>query len=528
VQKLSPDSIRPFIARLVFKEIKGDGITKHRQKEVKLNGTLISPNTSILITFLSLGAVVLLLTTSKTLRMGILTFLLILILLSTTKTHVGSWNDQSRMALIESLVEQKSFIIDDSVYFRTGDKMFVNGHFYSDKPPMLQVIGAGIYYFLRMQGIELGGRFDRAYYWLTLLTIGAGWLVCTITFYLSLHLTNIKEKYGFLLTIALALGTLFYPWSLVFNAHSIAASLLFIGFYFLLKARQLENKKLHLLGAGFLISLAGTIDYAVTVYYIGFLIYLLTEKKSRRQAIYFILPLLITAVPALKLNHMITNDFIPITLHKEFWLYPGSPWGDGEALCGMKFNKGVFLIRYAFHALIGHSGLFSYNPVLLLAFFCLCKEAVRKNAFYKEARVVVVASVLLLMYYLLMTSDYSGLSYSIRWFVVLIPIVFFFMYNFFSQTNLKKEILFSVLLIISAGNSILGALNPWSCGWRREGPGCSQSRQISNWDHFRRFQNLIHKKIPGKKQSPCSACRTEGIQNQTTTLGENKTVSRMS
>jgi hypothetical protein len=60
--------------------------------------------------------------------------LLALIAAGTTHGAPMTWNDESRMATIQSLVESKAFVIDHSDYAATGDKVFVAGHFYSDKP----------------------------------------------------------------------------------------------------------------------------------------------------------------------------------------------------------------------------------------------------------------------------------------------------------------------------------------------------------------------------------------------------------
>jgi hypothetical protein len=39
------------------------------------------------------------------------------------------------MATVQTLVEQGTFIIDRTEFNRTGDKVFIDGHFYSDKTP---------------------------------------------------------------------------------------------------------------------------------------------------------------------------------------------------------------------------------------------------------------------------------------------------------------------------------------------------------------------------------------------------------
>ena len=62
-----------------------------------------------------------------------------------TKVYTHSWQEESRMATVQALVEQGTFIIDHTEFNRTGDKVSVNGHFYSDKTPLLSVAAAGMY-----------------------------------------------------------------------------------------------------------------------------------------------------------------------------------------------------------------------------------------------------------------------------------------------------------------------------------------------------------------------------------------------
>src|SRR3989338_8238197 len=65
----------------------------------------------------------------------ILFVLLFLFYASLVKTDV-SWNDGSRFASVESMVERGTLAIDNSSFFNsTSDKIFYNGHFYSDKAP---------------------------------------------------------------------------------------------------------------------------------------------------------------------------------------------------------------------------------------------------------------------------------------------------------------------------------------------------------------------------------------------------------
>ena len=81
----------------------------------------------------------------------------------------ASWNDGSRFATIQNLVEKHSFVIDHSMFF-TYDKVFINGHFYSDKPPVFSVIAATPYFLFYNTGRVLVNH-PRSFIYITNLLI---------------------------------------------------------------------------------------------------------------------------------------------------------------------------------------------------------------------------------------------------------------------------------------------------------------------------------------------------------------------
>src|SRR6266852_4695105 len=53
-------------------------------------------------------------------------------------------HDSSQLAAVECLVDYRTFAIDDST-FATVDKAFIQGHFYSTRPPVTALLLAGVY-----------------------------------------------------------------------------------------------------------------------------------------------------------------------------------------------------------------------------------------------------------------------------------------------------------------------------------------------------------------------------------------------
>src|SRR5207253_2672990 len=84
------------------------------------------------------------------------------IALLSVRPYAGSWNDGSRLATVESLVDRGTFAIDDSIFVRappenppyeaadlrqtgTLDRLRIDGRYYSDKSPVPAVLLASAY-----------------------------------------------------------------------------------------------------------------------------------------------------------------------------------------------------------------------------------------------------------------------------------------------------------------------------------------------------------------------------------------------
>ncbi len=229
-------------------------------------------------------------------------FLLVWILF--THSHVGSFNDRSRMAAIESRVTRGTWIIDESPFRRTVDRIYVDGHFYSDKPPVLSFLASGVYAVLHDGfGLSLDAGPcdldvgpchcralcdedpDWAYYVLTLTLIGLPSALMLALFYHMTSLFGLDNPAALLLTGTLGLATQVFPYSTVFNSHLPAAACLLAGFYALLRWQGVAGNKS---GAyrwqfvsGLMTALACTCDLGVGLFLLAFFVYMAWENLVR-------------------------------------------------------------------------------------------------------------------------------------------------------------------------------------------------------------------------------------------------------
>ena len=73
--------------------------------------------------------------------------------------------------------------------------MYVQGHFYSDKPPTMALMAAAIYYPLYHSGFRLEiGKRTAAYGVITFLIMGISSLLCLAAFYAALGLVGLGES----------------------------------------------------------------------------------------------------------------------------------------------------------------------------------------------------------------------------------------------------------------------------------------------------------------------------------------------
>ena len=376
-----------------------------------------------------------------------LTLILALTAIGTTHCAPMTWNDESRMG---------------TDFISTGDKVLIGGHFYSDKPPMPSVLGAIVYAPLHLLGLRLREGNTAAYFLVTLFTVGSAWLLGTLAFFDSLRFTDMEAERRLLPSIVLSLGTIYLSWSTTFNNHELAAGFLALGFCFMLRARHEACAALHLGLSGFFLSLAGACDIPTSIFYVLFLVHVSLQTNLRKLAVFYLLPTVLTIVPTLAVNYSIHHSIMPVQLYRSYFEYPGSPWLGSSELSGMETNDLGFIVSYALKTLVGPKGFLLYNPFLMVALWGLAREIRRKGRFYPEALCIGIGSSSILLYYWLTTNNYGGWSYSIRWFVPLIPLVLFFAYPFFQHFDRRRAAFFQVLLGVSLTIAFVGAINPWS------------------------------------------------------------------
>jgi hypothetical protein len=321
-------------------------------------------------------------------------------------------NDASRLATIESLVDFHTFIIDNSRFVWTIDKYLYQGHFYSDKPPILSIYGSFFYALLKIVGISFSNRYSLTIFLLTILVVGGATAIGMVYFYKTLKFLEIQENWIDVLLIIAGSGTLLLPYSTVFNNHVVSASLLIAGFYYLLRVK--ESIRYSLL-SGMLITLAGSID-VVAFSFIPFLAVSLFNKPLKSKIVFSLACALVLVIYC-QLNLYTSGSLRPPSMNQSLWEYPGSAF-DRTNLSGLAYHSDFSaLLNYAFHMIVGHRGLISYTPILVFSIFGFVKIFQNKELKYRQEYLLIfLASSTYVLMYILRSNNYSGSAYGVRWY----------------------------------------------------------------------------------------------------------------
>ncbi len=378
------------------------------------------------------------------------------------KSNPVSWNDIARTATVESLVERGAWSIDGSPWLdATKDKVFLNGKFYSDKMPLLSLIGAGVYAAAHFGfGASLAPDCAQscAYFWLAFVLAGIPAAAMIGLFFAYARYVRAPMASALIGTLALGLGTMIFPYALVFNHHVPAAASLFASFYVLTTRGATSRRWLFV--AGLLAALAISFDVLSGVTAAALVGIALVRQRSR--FVYFAvgaaIPLVITAL----LDYQIAGTVIPAYMITNGYNYPGSAFPTTVGGNGTPDDYAA----YAFRMFLGGQGLFAYNPLLLFAIAGALGVALsRAHALRTEAIFIALAFAALCIYLALFTGNLGGTAYGERWYVAAIPLLCAFIF-FAPPLNAATGqsvawIVFLPLLALSILSSLQGAQGPW-------------------------------------------------------------------
>ncbi|HVK17460.1 MAG TPA: hypothetical protein VM533_10960, partial [Fimbriiglobus sp.] len=357
------------------------------------------------------------------------------------RPYAGGWNDGSRLAAAESLGERGTFIIDDSVFVRvppadewrptpyppdradlltrgTLDKLQIDGHFYSDKSPVPNVMMAGLYRaWLALGGPTAWERPDLYCWFLTVATSGLAFVVAVCAVRRLAVVVGLDARAVFLVAAAVAFGSVAAAYSRHVNSH-----ILFLGAASVM-CLSLANRATGFLWPAVAGSAAGfgyTCDLGVGPTLLVCLApYCMWVYRRWRPVAVVALAALPWIMAHHALNYTVGGTLLPANMVSEYLQWPGSPFTDEVMTGGLKHNPGWFFV-YAAELVVGKKGILLHNVPLWLA----PGGAVLLWLRHKELRPAVAFcagwAALSVAVYAATSSNSGGQCCSVRWFVPLV------------------------------------------------------------------------------------------------------------
>lgn len=360
------------------------------------------------------------------------------------RPYAGGWNDGSRFAAAESLVDYRQWSIDRSVFVEpwtlppgapspypasrpglqqigTLDRVQIDGRFYSDKTPVPNLLLAGEYAILQaLTGVTARTAASRFCYWLTVGTSGISYVAAVIGVLLFTRRVLGPSWQALAVAASFALATCAVVYSRQLNPHIM---LLGVTTWIIERldrqaSRTVENGGEPGVGLGLLAGAAYAIDAALGPLTAVFAMGASTLLRGR-----IAWAVVAGALPAIALHHALNyhvgHVLVPVNMVKEYLLWPGSPFTADKMTGALPPRGAVQTAAYALALLVGTRGFFLYNiPTLLVP---LSVMRLRASRAARPERVVAVSSMALVaagwLVYAVGSSTYGGRALSTRWFV---------------------------------------------------------------------------------------------------------------
>lgn len=404
------------------------------------------------------------------------------------RPYAGGWNDGSRLATVEALVDHHTWAIDNSIFVDvpargspyppgdallndrgTLDRMRIDGRYFSDKPPVLSLLLAGGYQAWRWCGGPSARQAPTLFcYAMTVLSSGVAYVVAVWCIY-RIGVLLLSFWTGLLLTASFGLATVALPYAQHVNNHivllAVAAALMLA---LLRLAREERDANWLVCWIGVLAGLAYTLDLGVGPVLVlcvtGLIAY---RTRSMRAVAFFLLSLAPWLVLHHAINFHIGGTLAPANSRPEYFAWPGSPFAAGN-MTGVWHHDPLSLVVYALALLGGKRGFLGHSLPLFLvlpALVVLWKQRPREWPEVVCAAAWCVGAWLL---FATQSNNYSGPCCGIRWFVPLLAPGYLILGVFISRHPAYAW----DLAVLSAWGAVLTAVMWWHGPWMpRHVPG---------------------------------------------------------
>jgi hypothetical protein len=325
--------------------------------------------------------------------------------------HSDGWNQGVRLAELHAIVLQHTIRID-AYHQVTGDKAFIDGHYYSEKAPAMVVAALPAFaltvWMQQLSGVDPDGDGGwRVSAWIA--TAGSVGLLAAFggVAFFELLRARFDVLTALIGTFGLFLGSLTWPYATSLFAHAGTIGLLCVALWAALGEATPRRDYIAGLAAGFAVAseYPGVIPCAVIGLYLG---YMGLPRMWR-----YGLGTIPAALLILANNYATTGSPFSIS----YGANPNFP--EINAGTAMGFNApNLQVMMWLFG--IEYRGLFFWSPILIMSLAGLVELLKRERAI---AVMVVATTVLVLLQVASFYSAYGGNSFGPRYLAPAVPVI---------------------------------------------------------------------------------------------------------
>jgi hypothetical protein len=394
----------------------------------------------------------------------------VMVVLMGASGYFGGDAVNSRLATVYSLANYGTWFLErptehEPNRFEQGtiDKVVVNGHLISSKPPVLPLLMTAEYLVLhKTVGWDLDDDEDtnKIVRVMSITLIGFSYLAAVVFFYKLLCLLVSDPLTRVILLFGVAFCTQLWGYATHINNHVPAAGMLVIALYFALGVAtgKLAPRYWRFLIFGLTGALVATLDLPGTVFVALAGLYLLAKHPAKTLG-WVALGASIPVVVHCAAMFDATGSVLPVQNRPDLYLYEGSYWRNPQGIDALNEPKGIYL----FHMTFGRCGLFSLYPILFAGMAATVRAVYKKAVPHRGAILVgALGFFILTAYYAVKTNNYGGEAYGVRWYIVAMPVLLLMGAPIFMSIRARWKWFFIAAMIgISFYSAFECAKSPW-------------------------------------------------------------------
>jgi hypothetical protein len=414
-----------------------------------------------------------------------------LVAILSARSYAGSWNDGSRLATVECLVEYHTLAIDRSIFVQvppagggnppvyyskdspdllsagTLDKLYIDGHYYSDKSPVPALLMAGVYQAIQWAtGLTARDRPDQFCYWMNLLSSGLAYVLAVGCIYQMGRRLGLAPRLRTLLTVSFALCTVAPTYSEHVNNHILLLGVMSALMLTLAGLTQDVSAGGGLHSQAILIGMLAGLGYTIDLG-VGPVLLVTTFALvvwRRRKPVPIILFALAT-LPWLALHHGVNYEvggtLAPANSVARYFQWPGCPFNAENMTGTWKHPNVSHFLLYAADLLFGKRGFVGHNLPLFLALPALIFLLARRVRERPEVLYVAGLCGGVWLLYAATSNNLSGVCCSVRWLVPLLaPLYYLLALALRERPNCRRD-----LVALSAFGAVLSGFMWWQGPW---------------------------------------------------------------